>query len=164
MKAQTKQFYHRAFYRVIDGHYSSYWGGKFTNSFMTRGRKILVERQLDKAYVHMKLHLNVLALEVLLEKIEKIKPTFRLKSLILRGKKREFPAFLSPEKQRNRAVRNICDGVSKRKEWYLNQRITNELVDLTTTKNHELIKQRDDSLREAVRNRFNLRYTRFSRR
>jgi hypothetical protein len=54
--------------------------------------------------------------------------------------------------------------VSKRKEWYLNQRITNELVDLTIVKNHDLIKQRDDSLREAIKNRFNVRYARFSRR
>jgi len=64
----------------------------------------------------MKLHLDVLALEVLLEKMEKIKPTFKLKSVTIAGKKREFPVFLAPEKQRNRAIRNIKENVVKRKE------------------------------------------------
>jgi ribosomal protein S7 len=116
MIGRTKQFYHRDFYRVIDGHYSSYWAGKFANSFVVAGHKTMVERELDRTYAHIKLHLNVLALEVLLEKIEKIKPTFKLRSIIMRGRKREFPSFLPPEKQRNCAIRNIYDHVSKRKE------------------------------------------------
>lgn len=164
MKNQTKQFYHKDFYRVIEGLYSSYWSGKFINSFMTEGRKNIIEREFDKVCLQMKLHLRTLALEVLLEKIEKIKPTFKLKSIIVGGKKREFPIFLSPEKQRNSAVRNIQSVVLNRKEWYLNQRITNELVDLSTVKNHELVKQRDESMREAIKNRFNMRYARFTRR
>jgi ribosomal protein S7 len=112
----------------------------------------------------MKVHLGVLALEVLLEKIELIKPTFKLRSTMIGGKRREFPALLPPEKQRNRAVRNIREAVANRKEWYLHQRIANELVDLSTIKNHELVKQRDESLREAYRQRFNMRYARFIRR
>jgi ribosomal protein S7 len=75
-----------------------------------------VEKELNKVYIYTKLHLNTLALETLLEKIEKIKPTFKLKSVIIAGKKREFPVFLEPEKQRSRAIRNFRDLVSKRKE------------------------------------------------
>lgn len=150
--------YNQDLYRTIDGHYNSYWAGKFTNSFVQEGHKLLVDNELNKAYLYMKLHLNVLAIEVLLEKMEKIKPTFKLKSVTIAGKKREFPVFLSPEKQRSRAIRNIKENVSKRKEWYLSQRIINELVDLRSIKSHELIKQRDESFREAIKNRFNMRY------
>lgn len=116
MKNRTKQFYHKDFYRMIDGHYSSYWAGKFANAFMRGGHKDLVERGLDKAFLNMKVHLNVLALEVLLEKIERIRPTFKLRSIMIGGKRREFPAFLPPEKQRNRAILNIRDLVSTRTE------------------------------------------------
>lgn len=164
MRNQTKQFYNKDFYRVIDGQYSSYWAGKFVNSFMTNGHKDLVERELNRVYLHMKLNLNVLALEIILEKIEKIKPTFKLRAVTVGGKKREFPTFLPPEKQRNSAINNIRDLVAKRREWYLNQRITNELVDLCTIKNHELMKTRDESLRDAIKNRFNMRYARFTKR
>jgi ribosomal protein S7 len=80
------------------------------------GHKNLVDNELNKVYLFMKLHLNVLALEVLLEKMEKTKPTFKLKSVTIAGKKREFPVFLAPEKQRSRAIRNIKDIISKRKE------------------------------------------------
>jgi ribosomal protein S7 len=158
MKVQKKSFYYKDFYRVIDGYYSSYWSGKFTNNYVLAGRKTLVENEMNKVYLYMKLYMNLLALEVLLEKVEKIKPTFKLKSVTIAGKKREFPVFLAPEKQRSRAIRNIKDIVSKRKEWYLNQRIINEMVDLRTIKNHELMKQRDESLRDALKNRFNMRY------
>lgn len=159
MKLQKKLFHNKDFYRVIDGYYSSYWAGKFTNSFIQEGHKVLVEKELNKVYLYLKLHLKIMALEVLLEKIEKIKPTFKLKSVTIAGKKRDFPVFLSPEKQRSRAINNIKDTVSKRKEWYLNQRIINELIDLQSVKNHELIKQRDESFRDAIKNRFNMRYS-----
>jgi ribosomal protein S7 len=158
MKIQQKQFYHKDFYRTIDGCYDSYWTGKLTNSFITKGLKQTVEKELNKVYIYTKLHLNTLALETLLEKIEKIKPTFKLKSVIIAGKKREFPVFLEPEKQRSRAIRNFRDLVSKRKEWHLSQRIMNELIDLQEITNHELLKQRDESLYNAMKNRFNMRF------
>ena len=97
-------------------------------------------------------------LHIFLFKLEKIKPTFKLKSVTIAGKKKDFPVLLSPEKQRNRAVKNMKLQIEKRKEWYLNQRILNELIDLQTISNHELFKQRDEALREAAKNRFNTRF------
>jgi ribosomal protein S7 len=48
--------------------------------------------------------------------IEKIKPTFKLKSVTIAGKKRDFPVLLSSEKQRSYAVRNSKNLIENRKE------------------------------------------------
>lgn len=158
MKAKNNQEYYKDFYRTLDGHYGAYWVGKLTNSFIIEGRKHTVEKELAKSYTFTKLHLNMSSLDIFLAKLEKIKPTFKLKFAMVAGKKREFPVLLPPEKQRSRAVRNIKAIIFKRKEWYLNQRILNELIDLRNINNHELAKQRDESLRDAMKNRFNSRF------
>lgn len=150
--------YYKDFYKSLDGHYNSYWVGKFTNAFVKQGRKHTVEKELVKSFTFTKLYLNTLTLHVLLLNIEKIKPMFKLKSVTIAGKKREFPVLLSSEKQRSRAIRNSKNLIENRKEWYLNQRILNELIDLQTTSNHELFKQRDEALRVAAKNRFNSRF------
>lgn len=158
IKAKNTQNSHQSFYRAADGHYSSFWLGKLTNSFTSEGLKHTVEKELTKSYTLTKLHLNALTFHIFLLKLEKIKPTFKLKSVTIAGKKKDFPILLSPEKQRSRAVKNIKLQIEKRKEWYLNQRILNELIDLQSVSNHELFKQRDEVLREAAKNRFNARF------
>lgn len=158
MKNKSNLEYYKDFYRTLDGHYGSYWTGKLTNAFILEGRKHTVTKELTKTYTFTKLHLNTVTLYTILAKLEKIKPTFKLKSVTIAGKKRDFPVLLSPDKQRGRAVRNIKALVEKRKEWYLNQRMLNELIDLHNIKNHELYKQRDESLNDALKNRFNTRF------
>jgi ribosomal protein S7 len=49
-------------------------------------------------------------------KLEKIKPTFKLKSVTIAGKKKDFPVLLSPEKQRSRAVKAMKAQIEKRRE------------------------------------------------
>jgi ribosomal protein S7 len=152
----TKSNYN--FYRSVDGHYNSFWLGKLTNSFVSEGLKHTIEKELTKTYMFTKLHLNVSTFHIFLLKLEKIKPTFKLKSVTIAGKKKDFPVLLPPEKQRNRAVKNMKLQIEKRKEWYLNQRVLNELIDLQSVSNHELFKLRDEALREASKNRFNMRF------
>lgn len=156
--SKNNQNYYKDFYKSLDGHYNSYWVGKFTNAFVKKGHKHTIEKELTKTFTFTKLHLNALTLHVLLLNIEKIKPTFKLKSVTIAGKKRDFPVLLSSEKQRSYAVRNSKNLIENRKEWYLNQRMLNELIDLQTITNHELFKQRDEALREAAKNRFNTRF------
>lgn len=157
-KVKNTQNHYKNFYRSAEGHYNSFWLGKLTNSFITEGLKHTAEKELSKAYVFTKLQLNAAAFYIFLLKLEKIKPTFKLKSVTIAGKKKDFPVLLSPEKQRSRAIKNTKNQIENRKEWYLNQRILNELVDLQTVANHELFKQRDESLKEASKNRFNTRF------
>jgi len=152
----TKSNYN--FYRSVDGHYNSFWLGKLANSFVSEGLKHTIEKELTKTYMFTKLHLNVSTFHIFLLKLEKIKPTFKLKSVTIAGKKKDFPVLLPPEKQRNRAVKNMKLQIEKRKEWYLNQRVLNELIDLQSVSNHELFKLRDEALREASKNRFNMRF------
>lgn len=78
--------------------------------------KHTIEKELTKASVLAKLHLNFLAFHIFLLKLEKIKPTFKLKSVTIAGKKKDFPALLPPEKQRSRAVKNMKLQIEKRKE------------------------------------------------
>lgn len=156
--AQSNQFYYKDFYKSIDGYYNSYWAGKFTNIFINQGLKHTVEKEIVKSAIFSKLYLNKVALHSLLFNVEKIKPTFKLKYVIIAGKKRDFPTLLPSEKQRNRAIRNLGNVIKDRKEWYHNQRILNEFIDLSLVSNHELYKQRDESLREAAKNRFNIRF------
>ena len=158
IKVKSTQNSYQSFYQSAEGHYNSFWLGKLTNVFVNEGLKHTVEKELTKSYTFTKIHLNAQTFHVFLLKLEKIKPTFKLKSVIIEGKKKEFPVFLSPEKQRSRAVKNMKLQIEKRKEWYLNQRILNELIDLQSVSNHELFKQRDEALREAAKNRFNMRF------
>lgn len=158
IKSKNTHIHHKNFYHSVEGHYNSFWLGKFTNTFVNEGLKHTVEKELSKSYVFTKLYLNTVTFHLFLFKLEKIKPTFKLKSVTIAGKKKDFPVLLSPEKQRNRAVKNTKVQIEKRKEWYLNQRILNELIDLQNVPNHELFKQRDESLREASKNRFNTRF------
>lgn len=58
----------------------------------------------------------MVTLHSFLIKLEKIKPTFKLKSVTIAGKKKDFPVLLPPEKQRNRAVKNMRLQIEKRKE------------------------------------------------
>lgn len=158
IQSKRKQNQYKVFYRSAEGHYDSFWLGKLTNAFITEGLKHTVEKELSKSFIFTKLYLNKLASQIFLLKLEKLKPTFKLKSVTIAGKKKDFPVLLSIEKQRSRAVKNIKLQVKKRKEWYFNQRILNELIDLQTVINHELFRQRDESLREAAKNRFNTRF------
>lgn len=158
IQSKSKQSQYKVFYRSAEGHYNSFWLGKLTNAFTTEGLKHTIEKELSKSFIFIKLYLNKLTSQIFLLKLEKLKPTFKLKSVTVAGKKKDFPVLLPPEKQRSRAVKNIKLQVKKRKEWYFNQRILNELIDLQTVTNHELFKQRDESLREAMKNRFNTRF------
>jgi ribosomal protein S7 len=90
--------------------------GKLTNSFVSEGLKHTVEKELTKSYTLTKLHLNALTFHIFLLKLEQIKPTFKLKSVTVAGKKKDFPILLSPEKQRSRAVKNLKLQIEKRKE------------------------------------------------
>jgi ribosomal protein S7 len=147
------------YYWKVDGVYGSYWLGKFINNFIVNGKKQLIDKEFKTIFIYIKLYFNVIILNILLEKMEKTKPLFGFKYILKAGKRLEFPIFLSSLKQRSKAVSNLAKLISNRKEWYLHQRVLNELIDLYKIKKHILLKKRDEEFREAIKNRFNLRYS-----
>jgi ribosomal protein S7 len=104
-KVERKQFYYRDFYRIADGRYASYWAGKFNNTLMSSGHKRTAELQAEKAFTYIKTQYRLVPLEMLLESLEKVKPTFNLNYIIVSGRKREFPVFLAPHKRLRLSVR-----------------------------------------------------------
>ena len=159
MKNFEKKSFYKNFYWIIDGLYKSYWLGKFVNNFIINGKKLLIDKEFNFISIYLKLYFNIIILDILLEKIEKIKPIFGFKYILKAGKKQEFPIFLVDSKQRAKAVRNLAKLILSRKEWYLHQRVLNEFIDLYEIKKHILLKKRDEGFKEAMKNRFNLRYS-----
>jgi ribosomal protein S7 len=157
---QKIKHYYKQYYSYLEGHYNSYWLGKLVLGFMSKGSYKLVEKEFKQTYIVLKLKYNVLALNVILETIEKIKPFFMLKFRMVAGKKKEFPVLLTEQKQRGKAVRNLKFLIKEKRERFLNQKLLNELLILQNTpKTHNLIKQRDEDLFLAADNRFNIRFS-----
>jgi ribosomal protein S7 len=82
-----------------------------------------------------------------------------LKHVIIAGKRREFPSFLERSKQVNVSIKWIKELVMENKERLLYHRILAELIEIYRVKRHVLFKRRDEIFAEAVKNRFNLRYS-----
>lgn len=159
MTIPKKTILHINFYRTLDLFYNSYWLGKFINHFIKKGKKEKIEKEFNLIFITLKLIFNISIILLFLESIEKIKPTFGLKYANVAGKLREFPVVLTRDKQRSKALFNLKLLILNRKEWYLKQRILNELLDLCTLSNHELLKQKDENFKKSIINRFNLRYS-----
>jgi ribosomal protein S7 len=127
---------------------------------MNKGSYKIVEKEFKKAYLTLKLKYNMLALNVILETIEKIKPFFMLKFRMVGGKKKEFPVLLTEQKQRGKAIRNLRFLIKAKRDRFLNQKLLNELLVLQNSpKTHHLIRQRDEDLFIAADNRFNIRFS-----
>jgi ribosomal protein S7 len=146
------------FYRYTDGHFNSYWLGKLINRFMESGNLQTVEREFNKTCYSLKLNLKQPLLPTVLQAIEATKPTFLLRSKKVGAKTKEFPILINQVKRRNAAIKNIKFVCNSRKERSLNQRLLNELTALKNLKNHQLIKTRNENIKQAAINRLNIRF------
>lgn len=158
MKFEKNKLYLFNLYKHIDGFYNSYWIGKFINNFIKSGNKLTIEKELKKSLLFFKLNQKHYFIVLFLECLENIKPMFKMASTMKGGKLKEFPVLLNKYKQRIFAIKNLKNLIKYRKEWFLGQRILNEIIDFKAHKaTHHLIKQRDDNLKTASKNRFNIR-------
>jgi hypothetical protein len=71
-------------YAVADGVYYSYWVGKLISMLLRKGNKKIVAKHVYQAFAFLKYALNSSPLIILLEILDKIKPTFRLRNYIVR--------------------------------------------------------------------------------
>lgn len=161
MKIRENSLYYKEFYRIIDGSYNSFWVGKLLNKFVKKGQKLTVENKFKKAYYFSKLHLNKNFHNLFLEKIERVRPIFKIKSKLIAGTLKDYPVIINKDKSRNYATNNFYNSIFNRKEWNLEQRILNDFIDLNKNKkNHHLITKHEELLLNAVNNRFHVRFGR----
>jgi len=159
MKISNKKFYYREYYKIIDGVYNSFWIGKFINKFIQNGKKILVESTFKKVFIYFKVSIKKNFYIYLLEKIEKIRSLFKIKSKLIAGKLREYPVLLDMSKSRSYAIDNLYNSISKKKERRLEVKIFNDLLALNS-KNHDLLIKKDKDFDSYINNRFNIRFGR----
>jgi ribosomal protein S7 len=104
MKKQKPLFYQN-YYKIAEGRYSSYWLGKLINNFMFSGHKKTIMKNLDYTYLIIKLRYRRSPVVFILSALQKIRPLFKLKHVIIAGKRREFPSFLERSKQVNVSIK-----------------------------------------------------------
>lgn len=158
MQIKNKNFYYSEYFKTIDGNYNSFWVGKLIKKFIKAGKKLLIEKKFSKYYWYIKIFKKKTLYVLLLEKLEKIKPIFKIKSKLIAGKLREYPAILDNNKSRNYAIHDIYTSIINKKDRKINQKIINELLD-TDSKNNLLVKKIKE-FNSSIENRFNVRFSR----
>ena len=72
------------FHKGSEGVYSSFWLSKLVGMFITQGKKKTATRHFYKALVQLKYQLNRSPALLVLELLEKLKPTFKLRKLVIK--------------------------------------------------------------------------------
>lgn len=161
MKIRENLLYYKEYYRTMDGSYNSFWVGKLINKFVKKGQKLTIENKFKKVYMFSKLHLNKNFHHLFLEKIERIRPIFKLKSKLIAGTLKDYPVIINKDKSRSYATNNFYNSIFNRKEWNLEQRVLNDFIDLNKNKKtHHLLAKHEDLLTSAINNRFHVRFGR----
>jgi ribosomal protein S7 len=159
MNIKNKNFYYNEYLRIIDQIYDSFWIGKIINKFIKDGKKISIEKIFEKIYLYTKISTRLNFNVIVLEKLEKIRPLFKLKSKLIAGKSRDYPILLDKDKSRLYGINNIYNSILKRKEWHINQRILNDILDLSS-RQHDLILNQEKEFQDSIDSRFNIRFGR----
>lgn len=146
--------YYKNIYRFIDGIYNSFWMGKLAGSFIKKGKKAMIEKQISKLVVCMKTESNYSALELILDSIEQVKPIINVSFYVKSGRRIDYPVFLTAEKRRRIGLQNIIKLIKHMDgRQQLHQKIADGLVDfvtITKKEKHDLIFNRDDIYRQAT--------------
>jgi ribosomal protein S7 len=153
------KIYYNEYIRISDGIYNSFWIGKMINKFVKNGKKSIIENRFEKIYTYIKVSLCINFNVFVLERLERIRPIFKLKSKLVAGKSKEYPVLLNQDKSRLYGVNNIYNSISRRKEWYIDQRILNDFLDLSNNSNHhDLVLNQKTEFESSIENRFNIRF------
>ena len=149
----------------LDGVYHSYWLGKFLNMFIKQGKKKKVFKHLYTCLLLVKIENKMSPVLYFFEIIERIKPSFKLVSYFPTRTALITPKVVPPSSLYKVVLQWIrvlvnADYVNARKSRTPYYKIVhNSLQYLYKTKNHTLIKKRDQYLVDAIRLQRYLRYT-----
>jgi len=151
------------FFTAADGVYSSYWVGKLTNTLLRRGNKKAVSRHIYRSFAILKYTSGVSPLIFLLEVLDKIKPTFRLRNYIVRRViVKEYPIVTLRPRQFMIAVHWLKEEIQSSSgygEQSLAEKISQKLLNFKiNTKKNNLIKKRTDYTKRTIKAQFNIRY------
>jgi len=152
--------------RMAEGVYSSYWLGRFMNSFIRRGQKKAAHRHIYKALLIFKLHTGVAPLVTFLETLEQLKPAFRLSHWFPRNTAIIYPRVVTPWLRYRTALRWLVDDVAS-SESYASSRVKIpfwyqtliKLVGWQSLKKHPLIKRRNKYHLDAIKLQENVRFS-----
>jgi ribosomal protein S7 len=157
MKIEVRR--HNELYNISDGLYSSYWAGKFVNSFIKAGNKGSSSKQIELILLGLKRKNNIHPLKLLLEGLERFRPIFNIGVIMLRGRKRYFPVVINKNKRTKLALFWLKKEIQGRHEQTFYRRLEAELRAVEEHLNrHILVKKRDNFFRDAIKFKYNLRF------
>jgi len=151
------------FYNVVDGVYTSYWAGKLISTLQRDGKKKTIAKYFYKAAGILKLSLGTSPLLLLLETLDKIKPTFRLRNRIVRRSIiKEYPIVVLRPRQLILAVHWLKEEIRTSSGVFgasLGTEIAGKLLEfkLSPRKNN-LVKKRNEYTGRTIKAQFNIRY------
>lgn len=102
---------------------------KFLNNLMYDGNKRIAEKILLQVFYNLKTYTNLDSLLVFKTAIENSKPLIELKSIRIGGTVYKVPHEILPEKQITKAIKSIILNARKRKEYKMEDKLTNEILD-----------------------------------
>lgn len=136
-----------------DPKFRSKLAGKFINSIMEGGRKVLAQRIFyDALGVLGKKVPNIEPLEVFTKAIDNVKPLVEVRSRRVGGATYQVPKEVPPKRQQSLAIRWILAVVHKKKGRPMHVKLSDEL--LAAYKNEgEAIKKREEVHKMAEANK-----------
>lgn len=153
------------FFKYIEGIYSSYWMGRFLNMFVKKGKKKTAAKHLYKALLYAKLQLGSMPMLLLLELLERLKPTFRLRKYVVRRTQlKEYPHVARASRRYMMSVRWLADEIVSEYNPAFSQepfflRLSNKFVNFySNPKKHSLTKTRNKHEKTTVKTQFNMRF------
>jgi ribosomal protein S7 len=150
------------FYRTLDGVYGSYWTGKLISTLQREGKKKTVMRHFYRGAAMIKLSTGLSPLLLLLETLDKIKPTFRLRNRIRRTTIKEYPIVVLKPRRIILAIHWLKEEIQSSSGVFgtaLGTEIAGKLLDFKLNpKKNNLIKKRNEYTKRTVKAQFNMRY------
>lgn len=140
--------------------YDSYWLGKFSNLLMKSGHKLKADNLVEQLSLLTKVNNKFSFLHLFLKKLTILRPIFKMKFSMVRGKRKEYPVILNPRDRYKVALRWLKSSLLNSKTKVSKMSV---LSILESFNNENLVKmsksKRDSLLKEVVKNRFNIRFS-----
>ena len=150
------------FFSALEGVYSSYWLGKLINMLLVQGKKKVATKHMHRSLVVIKYARTTNPLLLLLEIIDKIKPSFRLRNYIVRRVQvKEYPIVTFRSRQLIIALHWLKLEIynTYQLKSSLADRITSVLLNFVSAPKNSLIKKRLEYTKRIIAGQFNIRYT-----
>ncbi len=136
---------HAAEKRVInpDAKYHNVVVAKFMNTVMLNGAKSTAESIVYGAIDRLEEKTKQKGLDIFLECLDKVKPMVEVKSRRVGGATYQVPCEVRSDRRQALAIRWIIGSARKRSEKTMEERLFNELLDITNDRGNALKKREE---------------------